>query len=144
MTIQFTQVEYYNGRQYGINAVLTLPDNEGKGFIAKGTARAYVPPTALKSYPSSAPGMFITAEDATAIIAALSDVTSKLAALTSALSAGNPSLRVTPIASVSTAVTGTLAVSTIANFGTGIPAKETVDDMNNMVVTLANIQNVTV
>jgi hypothetical protein len=64
------------------------------------------------------------------------------------MNAGAPALRTTPIASVSTAVTGTLTavttVGTITNFGTSIPAKEMADDMNNLIVTMANINNVTI
>jgi len=70
-----------------------------------------------------------------------------LSQLTGAMNSGAPALRTTPIASVSTAVTGTLTavttVGTITNFGTAIPAKEMADDINNFTVTLANINNVT-
>lgn len=70
-----------------------------------------------------------------------------LSQLTGAMNAGAPALRTIPIASVSTAVTGTLTavttVGTITNFGTSIPAKEMADDMNNLIVTMANINNVT-
>lgn len=60
------------------------------------------------------------------------------------------SLRVTPVSSVSTAVTGSLtsagtvtSVGTLTNFGTGIPASEMAHDINNQMVTLCNINNVT-
>lgn len=70
-----------------------------------------------------------------------------LSQLTGAMNAGAPALRTIPIASVSTAVTGSLTavttVGTITNFGTAIPAKEMADDINNFTVTLANINNVT-
>lgn len=73
-----------------------------------------------------------------------------LSPLAAAMNSGAPALRVAPISSQSTAVTGTLTgvttvttVSTLTNFGTGIPAKEMADDMNNLVVTMANINNVT-
>lgn len=70
-----------------------------------------------------------------------------LSQLTGAMNSGAPALRTTPIASVSTAVTGTLTavttVGTITNFGTGIPASEMAHDTNNLVVTMANINNVT-
>jgi hypothetical protein len=59
-------------------------------------------------------------------------------------------LRTIPIASVSTAVTGSLTsagtvstVGTITNFGTGIPASEMAHDINNFTAILANINNVT-
>ena len=74
-------------------------------------------------------------------------LTQFLSQLTGAMNSGAPALRTTPIASVSTAVTGTLTavttVGTITNFGTAIPAKEMADDINNFTVTLANINNVT-
>ena len=70
-----------------------------------------------------------------------------LSQLTGAMNSGAPALRTIPIASVSTAVTGSLTavttVGTITNFGTAIPAKEMADDINNFTVTLANINNVT-
>lgn len=70
-----------------------------------------------------------------------------LSQLTGAMNSGQPALRTIPIASVSTAVTGSLTavttVGTITNFGTAIPAKEMADDINNFTVTLANINNVT-
>lgn len=72
-------------------------------------------------------------------------LTQFLSQLTGAMNSGAPALRTTPIASVSTAVTGTLTavttVGTITNFGTAIPAKEMADDMNNLIVTMANINN---
>ena len=74
-------------------------------------------------------------------------LTQFLSQLTGAMNAGAPALRTIPIASVSTAVTGSLTavttVGTITNFGTAIPAKEMADDINNFTVTLANINNVT-
>jgi len=71
-----------------------------------------------------------------------------LSQLTGAMNSGAPALRVAPISSQSTAVTGTLTgvttvatVTNLTNFGTGIPAKEMADDMNNLIVTMANINN---
>jgi len=73
-----------------------------------------------------------------------------LGQLVSAMNAGSPALRIIPIASVSTAVTGSVTatvastvVSSLTNFGTGIPAKEMADDINNMTVQLSNINNIT-
>ncbi len=65
--------------------------------------------------------------------------------LIGAMNSGAPALRIIPIASVSTAVTGsvTATVSSLTNFGTGIPAKEMADDINNMTVDLCNINNIT-
>jgi len=74
-----------------------------------------------------------------------------LSQLTGAMNAGTPALRTIPIASVSTAVTGSVTatvastvVSSLTNFGTGIPASEMAHDMNNMTVQLANINNITI
>lgn len=76
----------------------------------------------------------------------LNELSARLAVLAGMANSGQPALRTIPIASVSTPVTGTLTgvttVGTITNFGTGVPAKEMSDDMNNLVVTIANINNV--
>lgn len=81
------------------------------------------------------------------LIENLNSLVNVLLPLGAAMNSGSPALRTTPIASVSTAVTGTLTavttVGTITNFGTAIPAKEMADDINNFTVTLANINNVT-
>lgn len=73
-----------------------------------------------------------------------------LSQLTGAMNSGQPALRTIPIASVSTAVTGSLTsagtvstVGTITNFGTGIHASEMAHDINNFTAILANINNVT-
>lgn len=75
----------------------------------------------------------------------LQELSARLMVIASMANSGQPALRTIPIASVSTAVTGTLTavttVGTVTNFGTGVPAKEVADDMNNVLVTLANIQN---
>lgn len=74
----------------------------------------------------------------------LQELAARLQVLTGMANAGQPALRVAPISSISTAVTGTVAVSAVTNltnFGTGIPAKEMADDMNNLTVTLSNINN---
>lgn len=75
----------------------------------------------------------------------LQELTARLQVLTGMANAGQPALRVAPISSVSTAVTGTLTgvttVTNLTNFGTASPAKEVADDMNNLTVTLANINN---
>lgn len=74
-----------------------------------------------------------------------------LSPLAAAINSGQPALRVAPISSVSTAVTGSVTatvastvVSSLTNFGTGIPATEMANDINNFTATLANINNVTV
>ena len=73
-----------------------------------------------------------------------------LSQLIGAMNSGAPALRIIPIASVSTAVTGSVTatvastvVSSLTNFGAGIPASEMANDINNMTVELANISNVT-
>lgn len=79
------------------------------------------------------------------LVETLQELTSRLAVIASMANAGQPALRVIPIASVSTAVTGTVTVAStsITNFGTGIPASEMAHDMNNMTAVLGNINNVT-
>lgn len=73
-----------------------------------------------------------------------------LSQLTGAMNSGAPALRTIPIASVSTAVTGSVTatvastvVSSVTNFGTGIPATEMAHDINNFTAIVANINNVT-
>lgn len=84
------------------------------------------------------------------LLAAINTLISQLTPLGAAMNSGAPGLRITPNAAtlpVSGTVTATVAstvVSSVTNFGTGIPAKEMADDINNFMVTLANINNVTV
>lgn len=82
------------------------------------------------------------------LVETLNELNARLMVLASMANSGAPALRTIPIASVSTAVTGTLTavttVGTITNFGTGIPASEMVHDMNNMTAVLANINNVSI
>lgn len=74
----------------------------------------------------------------------LQELVARLEVIAGMANSGPPALRVTPIASVSTAVTGTLtSVGTLTNFGAGIPAKEIADDANNFTAILANINNTT-
>jgi len=66
--------------------------------------------------------------------------------LASAMNAGQPAVRTIPVGT--TAVSGSVTVastvvSSLTNFGTGIPAKEMADDMNNLVAVTANINKVT-
>lgn len=79
------------------------------------------------------------------LIGTLQELAQRLAPLASAMNAGAPALRTIPIASVSTAVTGsvtaTVASTSITNFGTGIPASEMAHDINNQTAILANINN---
>jgi len=84
------------------------------------------------------------------LITSLHALVSQLTPLGAAMNSGAPGLRVTPNAAtlpISGSVSATVAstvVSSVTNFGTGIPAKEMADDINNFMVTLANINNVTV
>lgn len=82
------------------------------------------------------------------LVETLNELTARLAVLASMANSGAPALRTIPIGSVSTAVTGTLTgvttVTNLTNFGTGVPAREVADDMNNVMVTLGNINNVAI
>lgn len=75
----------------------------------------------------------------------ITEINSRLAVLAGMANSGAPALRVAPISSVSTAVTGNITtVSNLTNFGTGIPASEMANDMNNLVAVIGNINNVMV
>lgn len=80
-----------------------------------------------------------------ALVEANNALVQMMSQLIGAMNSGAPALRIIPIASVSTAVTGsvTATVSSLTNFGTGIPAKEMANDINNMTVDLCNINNIT-
>jgi hypothetical protein len=94
----------------------------------------------------------ITLETTIASLAAtIQELSQRIAFLGSIKQHQTESLRVTPVASVSTAVTGSLTsagtvttVGAITNFGTGYPATEVSHDINNSTAILANIQNVVV
>lgn len=84
------------------------------------------------------------------LIGTLQELNARLTVIAGMANAGAPALRTIPIASVSTAVTGTVTatvastvVSSLTNFGTGIPASEMAHDINNQTAILANINNVT-
>lgn len=87
----------------------------------------------------------VNQETIISLIGTLQELNARLMVLSGMANAGAPALRVIPIASVSTAVTGavTVASTSITNFGTGIPASEMAHDMNNMTAVLGNINNVT-
>lgn len=74
----------------------------------------------------------------------LQELTGRLTVLASMANSGQPALRTIPIASVSTAVTGsvtaTVSNATIASIGSGATVSNA---MNNTLVTLANINNAT-
>lgn len=79
------------------------------------------------------------------LIQTLQETNHRLSFLAGMANGGAPALRTIPIASVSTAITGsvTVASTSITNFGTGIPASEMAHDINNYTAIVANINNVT-
>lgn len=87
----------------------------------------------------------VNQETLISLIGTLQELNARLMVIAGMANAGAPALRVIPIASVSTAVTGTVtatvASTSITNFGTGIPASEMAHDMNNQTAILANINN---
>lgn len=106
----------------------------------------------LKSMDEILPSRSATAagqQEEISLISTLRDLVSALTPLGAAMNSGAPGLRVTPNAAtlpVSGSVTATVAstvVSSLTNFGTGIPASEMAHDMNNLVAVIANINNVT-
>ena len=136
-------------------AIAVLLSNQQTDALTDAELRASAVPVSLAAVPlPSGAATAAKQDEQTAQLATLNSLIETLRSLVAVLSplggamnAGAPALRTTPIASVSTAVTGTLTavttVGTITNFGTAIPAKEMADDINNFVVTLANINNVT-
>ena len=75
----------------------------------------------------------------------LQELNARLMVLAGMANSGAPALRVAPISSVSTAVTlASTVVSSLTNFGTGVPASEMANDINNYTAVVSNINNVTV
>jgi len=76
----------------------------------------------------------------------LQELTARLTVLASMANAGQPALRVIPIASLSTAVTGSLTavttVGSLTNIGT-VPANTVAWAEQNLLATIANINNAT-
>lgn len=72
----------------------------------------------------------------------LQELTARLEVLAGMANAGQPALRVIPIASVSTAVTGSVTVSSMTNMGT-VPATTVAWANQNLLATQANINNAT-
>lgn len=85
---------------------------------------------------------YVSVEQMTQLIQTLNELTSRLDVLAGMANAGAPALRTIPIASVSTAVTGsiTAAVSTQG----GYPAWVVPTAQNNLLVELGNINNITI
>lgn len=84
----------------------------------------------------------VNQETLISLIQTLQETNHRLSFLAGMANGGAVALRTIPIASVSTAVTGTVT-ATVTNFGTGIPASEMAHDINNQTAVLANINNVT-
>ena len=84
----------------------------------------------------------VNQETIISLIGTLQELNARLMVIAGMANAGAPALRVIPIASVSTAVTGTVTAS-ITNLGTGNPAKEVADDINSQMIHICNINNVT-
>lgn len=113
-------------------------------------------PVSLSTIPLATGAATATKQDEqTALITTLNNLIENLNSLVNvllplgaAMNSGQPALRVNPIAAAATVVSGSVTatvastvVSSLTNFGTGIPAKEMADDINNLVVTMANINN---
>lgn len=96
----------------------------------------------IKATESNQNLIIINQETLNNLVSTLQELVSRLNVLTGMANSGAPALRVAPISSVSTAVTGSLTtVTNLTNFGTGIPASEMAHDMNNLVAITANINN---
>lgn len=72
----------------------------------------------------------------------LQELTARLEVLAGMANSGQPALRVIPIASVSTAVTGSVVVSSMTNIG-AVPATTVAWANQNLLATQANINNAT-
>lgn len=95
------------------------------------------------------PATTVNQETLSSLVETLQELVSRLNVLPSMASSGQPALRVIPIASVSTAVTGTVtatvastAITNITNLG-GVPAYTTSVATQNLLPELGNINNVT-
>lgn len=132
----------------GADAVVNPATTEGQEAIV--TAIENITPTDTSALATSANQTSQLALETTlnSLVETLQTLAVRLQVLASMANSGAPALRTIPIASVSTAVSGSLTTVTnltnLTNFGTASPAKEVADDMNNMLVTLGNINNVTV
>jgi len=82
-------------------------------------------------------------QDIVDLMEAVHTLAHRLEALASVMNAGAPALRVIPIASVSTAVTGTVAVSAVTNYGT-YPAYLVGVAEGNSTAIKSNIDNVVI
>lgn len=140
----------------GTVAVSSLPTglatsaNQQTDALTDAELRAAAVPVSLSVVPLATGAATATKQDEqTAQLATLNSLIETLGSLVAVLSplggamnSGAPGLRVTPNAAtlpISGSVTAT--VSSLTNFGTSIPASEMAHDMNNLVATMANINN---
>lgn len=145
----------------GTVAVSSLPTglatsaNQQTDALTDAELRAAAVPVSLSAVPLATGAATATKQDEqTAQLATLNSLIETLRSLVAVLSplggamnSGAPGLRVTPNAAtlpISGSITATVAstvVSSLTNFGTSIPASEMAHDMNNLVATMANINN---
>lgn len=145
----------------GIVAVSSLPTglatsaNQQTDALTDAELRAAAVPVSLSVVPLATGAATATKQDEqtaqlatlNSLIETLSSLVAVLSPLGGAMNSGAPGLRVTPNAAtlpISGSVTATVAstvVSSLTNFGTSIPASEMAHDMNNLVATMANINN---
>lgn len=140
----------------GTVAVSSLPTglatsaNQQTDALTDAELRAAAVPVSLSVVPLATGAATATKQDEqTAQLATLNSLIETLRSLVAVLSplggamnSGAPGLRVTPNEAtlpISGSVTAT--VSSLTNFGTSIPASEMAHDMNNLVATMANINN---
>ena len=88
----------------------------------------------------------VNQETLNSLIETLNELNARLMVLASMANSGQPALRVIPIASVATAVSGSLttvtSVGSLTNIGT-VPANVVAWSQQNLLVTQANINNAT-
>ena len=145
----------------GTVAVSSLPTglatsaNQQTDALTDAELRAAAVPVSLSVVPLATGAATATKQDEqtaqlatlNSLIETLSSLVAVLSPLGGAMNSGAPGLRVTPNAAtlpISGSVTATVAstvVSSLTNFGTSIPASEMAHDMNNLVATMANINN---
>jgi len=124
--------------------VVTYPATEATQLLVKSAIENIVVPAPVGGATE------VTALDIKSLTETLQELSSRLVFLAGLANAGAPALRVIPIGSVSTAVTGSVAVTTLTtlttltNFGTGVPASLVAQAQFNLTAIQSNINNVTV
>jgi len=86
----------------------------------------------------------VTALDIKSLTETLQELNHRLVFLAGLANAGAPALRVIPIGSFATSVIGSVSVTTLTNFGTGVPASLVAQAQFNLTAIQSNINNVTV